>query len=226
MSPPRTIERASRAQEHGPTRLSRHAPEKSCSNWAVAAYDADQRQKGGGTSTSEGIGHRVAHAALTGVLAGSLTGCSIGHVIAGAPTAPRPDRGPVRVEVGYTDSFDVLPAGTCRGRGIFHGVEDGAPVTVFPISRPDASATTVLSVRYEHHQPRRRPHDDGQYCVAMFTFVPPEPSLSGYRAVLESAGGRSRLLLDFQPNPDQTFSAVVQSCTDEDAAADRPCGYN
>ena len=170
---------------------------------------------------------RAAHVALLcGVATWVLSGCMAGVVVAGEPVAPQPYTGEINVELAYTDSFDVLPAGRCRGRGHSQGVADGAHVTVWPMGGSGPSVTTVMSVRYEDDPARRRgAHDDGRYCVARFSFITSEASLAGYRAVLDTSGPLSPLLVDFTPGPDGVYTAVMQACTDAHAPPEKPCGF-
>ncbi|OCB49747.1 hypothetical protein A5721_32960 [Mycobacterium vulneris] len=163
---------------------------------------------------------------LCGTATGVLSSCTTGEIVAGAPAAPQPYRGTVSVELVYTDSFDVLPAGRCRGRGNFQGVEDGADVSVWPMGGSDTSVKTVMSVRYEDDTARRRGADgDGRYCVARFSFVTSAAPLAGYRAVLDTSGPLSPLLVDFTPGPDGVYRTVMQACADGDAPPEKPCGF-
>lgn len=65
----------------------------------------------------------------------SLAAIASARTVPGTPTAPSPYSGPISVEIAFTDSFDVLTAGKCRGRGIF------------------AAAWTVLGSRSDGRRP-------------------------------------------------------------------------
>ncbi|ORA26019.1 hypothetical protein [Mycobacterium aquaticum] len=155
---------------------------------------------------------------LTAASAVGLTGCAL--PIAGTATAPRPYSGPVDVTFAYTDSFDVLPGGKCRGRGLFAGVRDGAQLDVVSLTGYGARATATLHVRYEE-DPARRQGDDGKFCIARFTFVTPEPpSRVGY--VAEHPAGPLPVI---GPGVGPTFETVLSACTELNSPPEAPCGY-
>jgi hypothetical protein len=157
---------------------------------------------------------RAAASLITvGCLAVGLTGCSSLGVVRGSPTAPPAYGGTIDVELAFTDSFDVLPDGKCEGR------------------EGDVVATTA-SVGYERDTGRRRGvYDDGQYCVAKFTFTPPRPNLTGYvvwfppRGYVNAHGFDYGWSLSFIPTEEGTYTVVGQTCADHDAPPERTCGF-
>jgi hypothetical protein len=161
-------------------------------------------------------------------LANILTACS---AVAGQPTAPPPYAGPIAVELAFTDSFDVLPDGKCRGRGIFRAAADQGSVDIRRTATrqsDDPGVIVPVSVRYARDGLRRGIYDDGQYCVARFVFVPSRPNLYGYRAALSSPEdpyGNWPLDIELGPPHDGRIRVVIQSCTDYDAPPERECGY-
>lgn len=124
---------------------------------------------------------------LCGALIVTTAACSEPRSSAGSPTAPpMPTHGQVDVTMAFTDSFNVLSDGTRAGRHLNDGVRDGATVEVYGMSHPEQVAAANMSTHYVYDLSYRnrdgglRPNDDGKYCVARFTFVPPAPDLQGY----------------------------------------------
>lgn len=179
---------------------------------------------------------RAAASLITvGCLAVGVTGCSSLGVVTGSPTAPPAYGGPIDVELAFTDSFDVLPDGKCEGRDLFGAIVDGARVEIRKWSDRGGSegdvVATTASVGYERDTGRRRGvYDDGQYCVAKFTFTPPRPNLTGYvvwfppRGYVNAHGFDYGWSLSFTPTEEGTYTVVGQTCADHDAPPERTCG--
>ena len=79
------------------------------------------------------------------------------------------------------DSFDILPDGTCAGRGPNHGMTDGARVQLVGSTTGFVDQTTATA-SFEHPplSPKEALFDDGLYCILYAVFSPSMPDPDGY----------------------------------------------
>jgi hypothetical protein len=155
-------------------------------------------------------------------LAAVMPACST--QVAGSPsTVTETYSGPIDVVIALTDSFDVLPNGTCSGRYVFRGVADGAQVETR--GEHDFNfVTTKVATRYVVDDYTRRPEDDGKYCVVSFRFVPHPADGDGYQLQFPLPTGGYGFSTPFKPNGLGKVDIAIQSCADNDAPPERRCG--
>jgi len=117
----------------------------------------------------------------------ALTACTNDHVQLASPSLPVPppavsaiDR-TVTVRWQLADSFDVLPGGTCAGRGENRGIRNGARMHLQGDTTgfvDETRATATFERRALSAGEARG--DDGLYCVLRAVFAPVLPDPDGY----------------------------------------------
>lgn len=117
----------------------------------------------------------------------ALTACANDHARLASPSLPVPPPAvsaidhTVTVRWQLADSFDVLPGGTCAGRGLNRGMRNGARMHLQGNTTGFVDETRVTATLERRTLSARGAlSDDGLYCVIRAVFAPALPDPDGY----------------------------------------------
>ncbi|WP_131536382.1 hypothetical protein [Mycolicibacterium aromaticivorans] len=142
------------------------------------------------TSSDMTVCHRTLRSlAVVMAVAATVAACSTNGPPRGtassSPVAPPPAVSgvdhTVAVKWSMADSFDILPDGTCAGRGDNRGMNNGARLQLQGDTTGFTDETRVTArFRRATLSKKEALMDDGQYCVVEGVFAPSMPDPGGY----------------------------------------------